>query len=86
MQGVYGCLRCERGLHSAPAGPCRDGKLTGRQIRNAAPVCNRGWCFQSVAWRRLDLHVAVFKQVSAGPAGQRRLLCWTAAFPSQAGS
>lgn len=44
----------------------RNGELTGRQVRSSSAVCNRGLCFQSEAWRRLDLHVAVLKQASAG--------------------
>lgn len=40
--------------------------MSGRQVRSSSAVCNRGLCFQSEAWRRLDLHVAVLKQASAG--------------------
>ena len=42
--------------------PCRDGRVTGKQIRNSSAVCNRGLVFQTDAWRRLDLQVCVLKQ------------------------
>ncbi|PRW33669.1 H(+) hexose cotransporter 2 [Chlorella sorokiniana] len=38
-------------------------QVTGAQVRSNSAVCNRGLCFQSEAWRRLDMHVAVLKQV-----------------------
>jgi hypothetical protein len=37
--------------------------LTGRQIRNAAAVCNRGLVFQTDAWHCLGLQVAMLKKV-----------------------
>ena len=66
----HGALQDSCSLHLAPARPpapppcpTRNGQLTGRQIRNAAAMCNRSACFQSEAWRRLDLHVALLTQV-----------------------
>lgn len=43
---------------------CRKKEVTGAQVRSNSAVCNRGLCFQSEAWRRLDMHVAVLKQAS----------------------
>jgi hypothetical protein len=56
----------------------RDGVLTGRQIRNAAAVCNRGLVFQTDAWHCLGLQVAMLKKVRTGGTGS----CWPPHFPS----
>lgn len=56
--------------HSCP--PLRrNGRLTGAQIRSGSAVCNRGLCFQTEAWRRLGMHVAVLTQ-----ARSDELLCF----------
>ena len=47
----------------AATAACRNGKLTARQVRNGAAVCNRGLCFQTSAWTSLGLEVAMLKKV-----------------------
>lgn len=70
-------------LHPPSWTRTRAGKLTGRQIRNASAVCNRGLIFQTTAWRHLNLHVAVLKQARGcmsafAAAGHARVAGWSA--------